>query len=83
MNARQDGPKQKAKLLALPRVASSDGAILQNNTPRYDDNSLAVRILLADDFTHSRSIVREIVDHTSAIIGEACDGVEAVERPLN
>jgi len=39
-----------------------------------------MRILIADDVAYWRSKLREVVDHTSEIIGEACDGLEAVEK---
>lgn len=39
-------------------------------------------ILVADDFAGWRSMVRELLDHSSKwrVIGEACDGLEAVEK---
>jgi DNA-binding NarL/FixJ family response regulator len=39
-----------------------------------------MRILIADDFADWRSKVREIIDHSSDIIGEARDGIEAIEK---
>lgn len=42
------------------------------------------RILIADDFADWRLKVRELVDHSSKwhIIGEACDGLEVVEKAV-
>ena len=37
-----------------------------------------VRILIADDYAEWRLKLREIVDHEWDIIGEACEGLEAV-----
>lgn len=38
------------------------------------------RILVADDHAAWRSKVREMVNHSAHIVGEACDGLEAVEK---
>jgi len=40
------------------------------------------RILVADDFADWRSKVRGMVDHSANIVGEACDGLEAVEKAV-
>ena len=36
--------------------------------------------LIADDFAQWRTKVREMVNHSADIVGEACDGPEAVEK---
>lgn len=39
-------------------------------------------ILVADDFAAWRSKIRELVDHAVQIVGEACDGVDVVEKAI-
>jgi DNA-binding NarL/FixJ family response regulator len=39
-----------------------------------------IRILVVDDFAGWRSKVRELLGHSADIVGEACDGSEAVEK---
>lgn len=50
--------------------------------PEARSSALGARILIADDFAGWRSMVRELVDHSSKwrVIGEACNGLEAVEK---
>jgi len=38
--------------------------------------------LLVDDFAEWRAKVRALVDHLAHIVGEACDGLEAVEKVI-
>jgi len=45
-----------------------------------EGQSISVTILIADDFAVWRSKVRKMVDHSADIVGEACDGLEAVEK---
>jgi CheY-like chemotaxis protein len=42
--------------------------------------STSVRILIADDFAQWRAKVREMVHHSARVVGEASNGLEAVEK---